>query len=74
MLPTIAVADIHRLTIEQRLDLIGKLWDSIPNDPDALPIPNWHREIIDQRLAEADAQPDAGIQWEQFRSELRNST
>ncbi|HMJ25163.1 MAG TPA: addiction module protein, partial [Pyrinomonadaceae bacterium] len=49
------------LTVEQRLELIGKLWDSIPDSLDELPTPDWHRQELERRLAAADADPDASI-------------
>jgi putative addiction module component (TIGR02574 family) len=58
------------LTVEQRLKLIGELWDGIPDSLEALPVPDWHREELDRRLAAADRNPDAGIPWEEVQREL----
>ena len=58
------------LTIEQRLELIGELWDSLPDSVDELPVPEWHKAELDRRLAAADADPDAGIPWEDFKERL----
>jgi len=68
-----AAAELLRtpLTVEQRLDLIGELWDSIPDSLDELPIPEWHREELERRLAAADADPDAAIPWEEVKKRLR---
>jgi putative addiction module component (TIGR02574 family) len=56
--------DIEQLTVAQRLDLIARLWDSIPDTMETLPIPEWHRQELERRLADADANPEAGIPWE----------
>jgi len=55
-----AAAELLRtnLSVEQRLELIGELWDSIPDSPDELPVPEWHRAELKRRLAAADADPD----------------
>ena len=68
-----AAAELLRtpLTVEQRLDLIGELWDSIPDSLDELPIPEWHREELERRLAAADADPDAAIPWKEVKKRLR---
>lgn len=63
--------DIDRMDVAQRLELIGLLWDSIPDSPGALPVPEWHREELERRLAAADAAPGEGIPWEEVRSRLR---
>ena len=61
---------IKQLSIAERLDLISVLWDSIPDSPDELPIPEWHREELESRLAAADAAGGA-IPWEEVRQRLR---
>ena len=59
------------LSVEQRLELIGELWDSIPDSPDELPVPGWHRAELKRRLAIADAEPDAAIPWAEVKKRLR---
>jgi putative addiction module component (TIGR02574 family) len=65
--------DFDQLTVPQRLELIARLWDSIPDSEDLLPIPEWHRQELDRRLFEADANPDAGIPWETVLQRLRKA-
>jgi putative addiction module component (TIGR02574 family) len=60
------------LTVEQRLELIGKLWDEIPDSPEALAVPDWHQQILRERLASADADPQAAIPWEKVEKSLRD--
>ena len=67
-----AAAELLRtpLTVQQRLELIGELWDSIPDSVDALPIPEWHREELERRLAAADTDPEGAIPWEEVKRRL----
>jgi putative addiction module component (TIGR02574 family) len=62
------------LTVQQRLELIGELWDSIPDSTDSLPIPEWHREELGKRLAAADANPEAAVPWEDVKRRLREES
>ena len=68
-----AAAELLRtpLSVNQRLQLIGELWDSIPDSVEALPIPNWHREELERRLSAADADPEAAIPWEEVKRRLQ---
>ena len=59
------------LSVEQRLELIGELWDGIPDTVEALPVPEWHIEELERRLAAADASPDTAIPWEEVKRRLR---
>ena len=67
-----AAAELLRtpLSVEQRLGLIAELWDSIPNSLDEFPVPEWHREELNRRLAAAEADPDAAIPWEEVKKQI----
>ena len=69
---TIDPETLGSLTTEERLELIGFLWDSITDSDSNPPILEWHIAELAQRRAAADANPDAGIPWEQVRAELRS--
>jgi putative addiction module component (TIGR02574 family) len=73
MSSSLSALDITQLTMDQRLELIGLLWDSIPESTEALPIPEWHRQELERRLAAADASPELAIPWEEVRDRLRGN-
>ena len=61
---------LESLTADERIALMGRLWDSL--DPAAAaPLSPALAIELDAREAEADADPDAGIPWAAFRDELR---
>ena len=60
--------DFSHLSVSERLQLVEDLWDSI--DDEQIPIPDWHRQELDRRLAEYRASPEAGIPWEEVRDRL----
>ncbi len=60
--------DFSHLSVNERLQLAEDLWDSI--DDEQIPIPDWHREELDLRLAAYQADPESGIQWEELRERL----
>lgn len=67
MARTIPVDD---LTAEERIELIGKLWDSL--DPAlAAPVTPALAAELDRRETEADAAPEAGDGWPEIRDDLR---
>jgi putative addiction module component (TIGR02574 family) len=74
-LPEAATALLETpLTVEQRIELIGELWDSIPDSIEAMPVPDWHREELERRLAKAKAEPEAAIPWEEVKRRLRGES
>ena len=70
MSPSIYDLGIDKLSRQDRLRLIGEIWDTLgPAEPGD--IPDWHWEIIEERLAEADANPGAGLSWEEVMARLQ---
>ena len=59
---------IDRLSREDRLELLGLLWDSLPAP--APPIPEWHRVLLAQRRATADANPEDVVSLAEVRARL----
>ena len=71
MVESLSAFTIKRLSVAERLDLISELLDSIPDSLDELPMPDWHREELERRLAAADDDPDGAIPWDEVRDRLR---
>lgn len=61
----------EELSIVQQIEYVQSLWERIFAHEDEVPVPAWHREILTERLAEHDAEPDAGRPWEQVEADLR---
>ena len=53
--------------------LIEALGDSLAAAPEHVPVPDWHKALIDERIAEDDADQTAGEGLSAIRSRLENS-
>jgi putative addiction module component (TIGR02574 family) len=60
--------DIYRLTPQERLDLIGELWDSL--SAEEVPLSRAQQAELDRRLTSFDDDRRAGIAWEDLDAEL----
>lgn len=63
--------ELFKLSTAEKLELVEELWDSIPEEDEALALTAEQREDLDRRLAEADADPDGGVPWEEARERIR---
>ena len=63
MLPSIQSLGIDRMSQEDRLRLIGEIWDSLEPIEDELF--EEHQAIIEQRLKAARERPEARVPWEE---------
>ena len=59
------------LSVDEKIDYLQSLWDRIAATPETIPVPEWHREILDERLKDLEADPDAGESWEVVQERLR---
>ena len=61
-------AGFDELSVEDQIEYVQELWDKITSRPEEVPVPDWHLEIIKERLAREN--PDEGTPWEEFEKEL----
>jgi len=64
--------DYRRLSIAERLQLVGEIWDSIAEDADgaSLPLSEEEKALLDKRLADFEANPADGSSWPDVRGRL----
>lgn len=58
------------LSLEEQIDYVQSLWDHIAARPDEVPVPDWHRQVLAERLASYDTSAVAGKTWEELDQEL----
>ena len=58
------------LSTEEKLDYVQSLWDRLLPTPEKIPVPDWHKQTVNERLADYQANPDEGRTWDQVRNEL----
>ncbi len=59
------------LPIEDQLDYVQSLWDRIAADPKEVPVSEWHREKLAERLEAYRAHPSEGAAWGEVRDRLQ---
>jgi putative addiction module component (TIGR02574 family) len=58
------------LSIDDKIDYVQSLWDRIAARPEDVPVPDWHRKIISERLAAHRDGKDEGKTWEEVEREI----
>jgi putative addiction module component (TIGR02574 family) len=51
------------LPVEDKIDYVQKLWDRIAAHQDQIPLQEWHRQILEERLAAHRAAPQDARPW-----------
>jgi putative addiction module component (TIGR02574 family) len=69
MSPT-QLAEISKLSVSERIQLVEDIWDTIASEPDAVPLNAEQRAILDIRIDEQQANPGVGRPWSDVRERI----
>ena len=68
------VAEILELPVAERIRLVELIWDSIAAVPEAVTVSDELKAELNRRLAEFEANPEAGSPWEEVRKRIVQGT
>ena len=57
-----------QLPPEDRLEVVEAIWDSL--EPDSISLPGWQKRLLDERIADAEANPEASAPWPEVRERI----
>jgi putative addiction module component (TIGR02574 family) len=66
--------DITELSRDEKLELLDRLWESLGQDPEALPMTGSQREELDRRLDELENEGPTGLSWDEVVAQARART
>ncbi len=61
------VEQVLNLTEQERLDLMDQIWESLAKNPERIPLPSEHRQILEARLKAHHSNPKDVVSWEAVR-------
>ena len=64
------VADILELPVQERIQLVKLIWESVAAFPQALVVSPEIKADLTARLREFQRDPEAGYAWDQVRAKL----
>ncbi len=66
------IDDILKLPLDERLEILEKIWESIQQNNQVIEIPDWHREILEERFQKNKNNLTKGKSWEEVKKSLLN--
>jgi putative addiction module component (TIGR02574 family) len=63
--------DLNGLTMDERLDLIERVWDSLGAEASTIPLTPSQREELDRRLDDLDREGPTGSTWDEAIARIR---
>ena len=70
----ISIASILELPVQERIRLVELIWDSVAAIPEAVKISPALKVELETRLAEFEANPEAGYSCDQVKSSLKDGS
>ncbi len=66
------IDDILKLPVDERSEILEKIWESIQQSNQVIEIPDWHREILEERFQKHKNNLTKGKSWEEVKKSLLN--
>jgi putative addiction module component (TIGR02574 family) len=66
----LSASDIAQMPVDERIQLVEDIWDSIAELPEAVKVPDWHKEELEMRLDAYHANPSEGTPWSEVRGNI----
>jgi putative addiction module component (TIGR02574 family) len=64
--------DVEKLTHDEQLDLLEKVWEQLSATRDALPLTAAQRAELDRRLDDLERDGPVGIPWDEVARRIQN--
>jgi putative addiction module component (TIGR02574 family) len=58
------------MSVEDKIDYVEALWDRIAANESQVPVPEWHRDVLRERIADYQADREQGRPWEDVEADL----
>jgi putative addiction module component (TIGR02574 family) len=68
---TTTLDQIKTLDLNDRIQLVQAIWDSIADEQDYPELTNEEKQEFDRRIAEHDADPDNVLTWEEVKASIK---
>ena len=66
----ISIANILKLDVSERIQLVEDVWDSVAAVPEAIPLTEQQRKELDRRLTAYHNDPSAGSPWKEVKKRI----
>ena len=64
---------LRKLPVEDRVEILDELVHLVAADQRDLPLPQWQKDLLDQRLAEFEKSPEDTMTLEEFQKKIRGA-
>jgi len=67
----IAQSEIRQMPLPEKLALLEAVWSELSSEPDQIEIPQWHKDILDERMRAGENGTAELIDWEVAKEQIK---
>jgi putative addiction module component (TIGR02574 family) len=69
-----SVADIRRLPLPEKLQLMEALWEDLRSHIQDSPVPDWHKKLLDERRQAVEQGTEKILEWDDVKNTIGRRT
>ena len=69
-----AVLPLDQMTVEEKLRAMEAIWRSLSTREEQVPVPDWHKQVLDERQRQIDAGEARFVSLEEMKERVRKRT
>jgi putative addiction module component (TIGR02574 family) len=68
----ISQAEIRKLPLPEKLELLEAVWSELSSEPDNIAVPQWHKDILDERQRGLEQGSMKVMDWELAKEQINH--
>jgi putative addiction module component (TIGR02574 family) len=65
-----SITEIRELPLNEKLQIMEALWEDLRSHAEAVPVPEWHKEVLDARRKAVEAGQEPVLEWDDVKDSL----
>jgi len=65
---------IDQMTLAEKLRVMEKIWEDLRARAEGVPMPQWHKDLLDQREKRIESGEAQFVDWENARKRITEQT
>ncbi len=66
-----SIAEIRRLPLSEKLQLMEALWEELRAHVEELPVPEWQKKLLDARRRAVEEGREKILEWDEVKGSLK---
>jgi putative addiction module component (TIGR02574 family) len=64
------ITEIRELPLHEKLQIIEALWEDLRSRAEAVPVPQWHKDLLDTRRKAIETGQEKILEWDDVKDSL----